>query len=155
MESRKALDTNVLVYLDDAEYPLRRFRAKELLNKPLIISALVMSEYLHAAEHLFRRQHRGVAVDVKVKLELLRRCRKNLSGLPVEPITLETLVLAEDVVLEYELQMSDSVIVASALETGCKVLYSEDMRHDLLVFNRLRIINPFEGLPSVERIKNS
>jgi predicted nucleic acid-binding protein len=89
-----------------------------------------------------------------VKLELLRQCRENLSGLPVEPITLETLLLAERVVLEYELQMSDSVIVASAWETGCDILYSEDMRHDLLVFNRLRIINPFAGLPSVERVEN-
>jgi predicted nucleic acid-binding protein len=78
-----------------------------------------------------------------------------LLRLPVEPITLDTLELAERVVLEYELQMSDSVIVASAWETGCDILYSEDMRHNLLVFDRLRIINPFEGLPSVERIKNN
>jgi predicted nucleic acid-binding protein len=105
-------------------------------------------------EHRWRLDHRGCAVNVKIKLELLRRCGVNLLGLPIEPISVETLSLAERVVLEYELQMSDSVIVASAWESGCDILYSEDMRHDLLVFDRLRIINPFEGLPSVERIKN-
>jgi predicted nucleic acid-binding protein len=43
--------------------------------------------------------------------------------------------------------MFDAVIVACGLESGCDILYSEDMRHDLLVFDRLRIINPFEDLP--------
>jgi predicted nucleic acid-binding protein len=85
MEGKKALDTNVLVYLEDKEYPLKGLRAKELLTECPTISAFVMAEYIHASEHLFRRQHRGVAVDVKVKLELLRQCRENLVGLPVEP----------------------------------------------------------------------
>jgi predicted nucleic acid-binding protein len=155
MKSKKAIDTNVLVYLhQELEYPLRMSRARELMREIPVVSALVMSEYLHAVEHRWRLDHRGSAVDVKIKLELLTHCRVNLLGLPVEPINVDTLLLAKRVVLEYELQMSDSVIVASAWESGCDILYSEDMRHDLLVFDRLRIINPFEGLPSVECIKN-
>lgn len=35
------------------------------------------------------------------------------------------------------------LIVASALEAGATVLYSEDMHHDLWINARLRIINPF------------
>ena len=37
----------------------------------------------------------------------------------------------------------DSLIVASAIENNCAILYSEDMQHDLLIQNT-RIVNPFE-----------
>jgi len=37
------------------------------------------------------------------------------------------------------------MIVAAAVESGCDVLYSEDMHHGLVVAGRLRIENPFLG----------
>ena len=48
-----------------------------------------------------------------------------------------------DLVKRYDFQMFDALIVASALEANCTVLYSEDMHHDLLVEKQLRILNPF------------
>lgn len=39
----------------------------------------------------------------------------------------------------------DSLIVASALENNCSVLYTEDLQHHQLIENSLRIINPFSG----------
>jgi predicted nucleic acid-binding protein len=33
--------------------------------------------------------------------------------------------------------------VASALETGAEILYTEDMHHGLLINNQLQIVNPF------------
>lgn len=36
----------------------------------------------------------------------------------------------------------DSIIIASALQGGCKTLYSEDMQHERVVLG-LMIINPF------------
>ena len=42
----------------------------------------------------------------------------------------------------------DSTIVSSALRAGASVLYSEDMQDELVVANRVRIINPFENLQS-------
>ena len=37
----------------------------------------------------------------------------------------------------------DSLIVSSALAGGCKVLYSEDMQHKLVIDRRLTVLNPF------------
>ena len=45
----------------------------------------------------------------------------------------------------FRLSVYDGLIVAAALETGCDVLYSEDMHHGLVVDRRLRIENPFLG----------
>ena len=36
-----------------------------------------------------------------------------------------------------------NIIVASALENGCSILYSEDMQHELNIENQLTIKNPF------------
>jgi len=44
----------------------------------------------------------------------------------------------------------DSTIVSSALHAGASVLYSEDMQAELVVENRVRIINPFADLPSTD-----
>jgi predicted nucleic acid-binding protein len=45
--------------------------------------------------------------------------------------------------VKYSLSYWDSVIVASALETGAATLFSEDMQNGLLVNGELRIVNPF------------
>jgi predicted nucleic acid-binding protein len=50
---------------------------------------------------------------------------------------------ANDLMLRYDFQLFDSIVVASALEAGCEILYSEDFQHNQLIENRLRIINPF------------
>jgi len=40
-------------------------------------------------------------------------------------------------------QVFDAIIVASALETGCNILYSEDMQHNMKIDRKLSIVNPF------------
>ena len=37
----------------------------------------------------------------------------------------------------------DSIIVATALESECNLLFSEDMHNGFMIENRLKIINPF------------
>ena len=45
---------------------------------------------------------------------------------------------------KYKLQFYDSLIIATALENNCSVLYSEDMQHGFEIENTLTIINPFK-----------
>jgi predicted nucleic acid-binding protein len=47
---------------------------------------------------------------------------------------------------QYAFSFWDSIIVSSALYADASVLYSEDMQGELVVENRLRIINPFKEL---------
>ncbi len=59
------------------------------------------------------------------------------------PITLEThqeaLVIAE----KYGYKIYDALIVASALEARCTILYSEDMQDGQVIDQGLTIRNPF------------
>jgi predicted nucleic acid-binding protein len=39
----------------------------------------------------------------------------------------------------------DSLIVAAALENNCSILYTEDLQHNQLIENQIKIINPFKN----------
>jgi len=45
---------------------------------------------------------------------------------------------------KYGYSIWDSLIIASALENNCSILYTEDMKNGQVIENRLKIINPFE-----------
>lgn len=42
----------------------------------------------------------------------------------------------------FQLSWWDSLVIASALESGCRLLLSEDLQHGLVIEN-LRVANPF------------
>ena len=54
-----------------------------------------------------------------------------------------TINIAFNLSLKYGFSYWDSMIVATALENNCEVLYTEDMQHGLLVEKTLLIKNPF------------
>jgi predicted nucleic acid-binding protein len=65
------------------------------------------------------------------------------AALTVHPLTLEThesgLRLAE----RHGLSVYDAMIVASAIQAGCDVLWSEDMQDGMAIDETVRIANPF------------
>jgi len=62
----------------------------------------------------------------------------------VTPVDLSIYKSAFQIRDNYNISYWDSLIITSALENGCNILYSEDMQHNQLIENRLRIINPFK-----------
>jgi len=70
-------------------------------------------------------------------------CIANFDGCLFHTTTFETLILAKTLIKKYDLQLFDSMIVASALEANCSILYSEDMHNGLIIDKQLTIINPF------------
>jgi predicted nucleic acid-binding protein len=63
----------------------------------------------------------------------------------IEPLNLETHDRGIELAKRYGFSFFDATIVVSALNAGCKILYSEDFQHDQLIANRLRIRNPFSS----------
>jgi predicted nucleic acid-binding protein len=59
------------------------------------------------------------------------------------PITFDTHKKALAIAEKYEYGVYDALIVASALEAGCTILYSEDMQDGQVIDRRLTIRNPF------------
>ncbi len=125
-------DTNVLLYIAAAE-AAKADRAEAIIGDGGVISVQVLNEVADVA----RRKMRMTWPDTHAFLSTLR------SLLTVQPMTVEThetgLAFAE----RYNLSTHDAMIAASALHADCDTLWTEDMQHNMLLGDRLRIVNPF------------
>lgn len=128
-----AIDTNVLIYLHDSLSPKKREISKNLLADNPAISSQVISEYLNTTRRLLNIS----------KEELLVNTSALFSDCPIIQVSPETLLFAASLVKKHHFQLFDAVMFASAKESGCKILYSEDMQHGLVVNKKLTILNPF------------
>jgi len=133
MNKSIAIDTNVLVYCHSDNEPDKQEKAMSLFAFYPVISTQVLSEYINVVKR-------------KLKLpkdEIMDVCLQNIELCILQPVSLATLKYARFLLDRYDFQLFDSIIVASALEANCHILYSEDLHHGLLVENRMKVINPF------------
>jgi len=128
-----ALDTNILIYSHDKTDMYKQDIARALLDSYPVISTQVISEYINVLK-------RKIAIP---KDELIDLCMENLNGCILHAVSISTLKKAKHIIQCYNLQIFDSIIVASAIEANCEILYSEDMHHGLEIDSRLKILNPF------------
>jgi predicted nucleic acid-binding protein len=133
MNDKIAIDTNVLIYIFDSSDDKKRETANEFLQATNWISSQVVSEFLNVSKRLLKLP----------KSEVLNLCIKVLQNSTIIPVSKQTLIDSALLIEKYDFQLFDSIIVASALQANCTILYSEDMQHNLLVQKRLRILNPF------------
>jgi len=61
----------------------------------------------------------------------------------VRSVTLDTIRKCLLLKKRYLYSYWDSLILASSLESGCTVVYSEDMQHGQVIEQSLTIVNPF------------
>ena len=137
MNDRSFVDTNVLVYLFSDE-PEKQQRANELLvsappEETLVISTQVIGEFVNVClrRRLLSEAETARLIDVfAAALEVVR---------PEVATLREGMRLHE----RYGYAWWDSVLVATALEADCTILYSEDLQDGQVIEGRLRIVNPF------------
>ena len=55
----------------------------------------------------------------------------------------EIILKAISIAGKYRYSYWDGLILASALVSNCKYIYTEDMQHNQFIENRLQIVNPF------------
>jgi predicted nucleic acid-binding protein len=127
-----AVDTNILIYLEGNDTHKRRIAEELLLDNP-VISSQVISEFINVTRRL-----RNIS-----KTQLIIEVANLFCYCPIMPISHSILQRATQLIARYDFQVFDSIIVASAVESGCKILYSEDMHRNLIVDGQLTIVNPF------------
>jgi len=137
--SRVFIDTNMLVYAYNSDDPVKRKRAKNLLqndltDKDLVISVQVLNEYYAAlSKEKYRIPHKKI---VKFISDITRYST-------VYPLHIETVGAALRLKEKYKYSWWDSLILASSLEAECETLYSEDMQNGHIIEGLLVIRNPF------------
>jgi len=127
-------DTSVLLYLlsDDAR---KADKIETLLSARGIISVQVLNEFAVVAL-------RKIKMPLNEVREILDTIRVVCT---VEPITVETHDRGLTVLERYRYSLYDSMLVATALISGAKTLYSQDLQNGQVIDDQLRITNPFSS----------
>lgn len=136
MSARSFLDSNILVYTDDAGAPEKQARALELIERCRLersgtVSTQVLQEYFVTATK-----------KLKVPAEVARRKTEIFGRFELVRIGFEDILAAIDLHRVHQLSFWDALIVRAALLAGCSVLFSEDLQTGRKI-EGLEIVNPF------------
>ncbi|MDM8554115.1 PIN domain-containing protein [Desulfococcaceae bacterium HSG7] len=134
---RVFIDTNIFVYAklenpQDAEKHRDAVSFLANIEQEVIISIQVINEFSNV---LLRHGIEDKIIRQSVK-EMADACR-------ISPLTLKTVEEAWRIRGNYHFSYWDSLIIGSAIENRCTVLYTEDLQHTQIIENCLQIINPF------------
>jgi predicted nucleic acid-binding protein len=125
-------DTNVLLYLLSAD-AVKADRAEEIIAAGGVISVQVLNEFASVGM-------RKLGMSLAEIRDVLVPVRTICSVVPLtEPTHDHALQLAE----RYRFSIYDALIVVAARDTGCTILYSEDLQHGQIIDGALTITNPF------------
>jgi predicted nucleic acid-binding protein len=128
---RAFFDTNILVYA--AQDGRKASIASGLIASGGVVSAQVLNEFVSVSRKKLKRRFD----EVERALDAVKG-----SVSEILPLTGHTNAAAIRIARNHSLSFYDALIVASALEADCEVLWSEDMQHGR-AFGALVILNPF------------
>ena len=143
MKGSVFLDTNIFIYAltkPKVETDIyKRQVAIELLKK------LYQNKDIQLSVQVVNEIHINMVRKFKIEDDIVFRLMQDniFSIASVATLSLQTYNIAFDVRGKYNISYWDSLVVASALESKCDILYSEDMQDGLILEDKLKIVNPF------------
>jgi predicted nucleic acid-binding protein len=126
-------DTNIAVYALSNESGKAAIAA-QVIDGAAFVSVQVLNEFASVAA---RKQGRSWAEIAE------KTCELRAAVGAVLPIGADAHDRALRIAERYQLSFYDALMLAVALEGGARTIYSEDMHHDLVIEERLRIVDPF------------
>ncbi len=137
MRDKVFLDSNIILY----SYSKTEFDKNKIANSlifslgEVLISTQVINEVTNILYKKFKLDSQSIE-DVLWEID---------NNFKIVSFSLTTQIKAIKIKEKYILQYYDSLILATALENGCTLLYSEDMKHEQIIENQIKIINPFKS----------
>lgn len=136
MATRSFVDTNVLIYAEVSDAPVKQRVALDLLKRLYdealgVLSTQVLQEYCNVA---LKKLHLP-ARHVRAQLDLYGQFE-------VIQVTPAIIHAALDLHQTRSIAFYDAIIVATVQTAGCDVVFSEDM-HTGESLAGVRIVNPF------------
>lgn len=141
MTAMRFVDTNVALYAVSLRpiEAVKRQVSLDLLSESygkLAVSVQVLGEFYYQAT----RPSRTDSLSHEEAVEVV----EDLKRLYVQPLTVETVDRALSYQQRYRLNYWDCLILAAAKQSGCEVVFSEDMSASQ-DYDGLRVVNPFES----------
>jgi len=136
MRDKVFVDSNVFIYAkiksQDAEKHIGAQSLLRSLDRQVIISVQVLNEFYNTLVRI------GVD-DATIQSFLKQIMQSTLT----QSINKSTVELCWEMRNRYHYSYYDSLILASAVESRCTILYSEDMQNGQVIEKNLKIVNPF------------
>jgi predicted nucleic acid-binding protein len=137
MAGRSFIDTNVLVYAEASDEPLKQQAALALIkrlyeNNEGVLSTQILQEYCNVA----LKKLRLPTTHIRAQLDLYEQ---------FEVVQVTPAIIRSGLDLQQTRSVSffDSIVLASAHAAGCNVIWSEDMNTGEVI-NGMQITNPFQ-----------
>ena len=137
---RVFVDTNVLVYLFDADAPAKQKRAREILGELTEARSLVLSSQV--LRELFVTVTRKLADQLPVAQGL--RAVDYLSAFPVVAVDAALVRRAAALSTAEHVSYWDALILEAAVDAGAATVYSEDLQAGR-TYQGVTVVNPFSA----------
>jgi len=141
MKSKIFIDSNIWIYafLESEKERTKQQHILSLLeNLSSVDTVFVSVQVINEFHWILSRKYRIDDAIIKTKVT------KGIAAIAsIAPLDFKVYQDAYRIRGKYNVSFWDSLIVASALDKGCDILYSEDMQHELMIDSKLKIINPF------------
>ena len=146
MKDRVFLDTNIFIYA--LTEPKEKNKKEDLQKRAVALKLLAKffnEKDIVISVQILNELHFNMLRKFKLDDELvIKSIEENVFAIAlVEDLKVQTYTKAFQIRKKYNISYWDSLVVASALESSCSTLYSEDMHNNLVIENSLTIINPF------------
>jgi predicted nucleic acid-binding protein len=135
MNDKVFLDTNIWIYLYSQDID-KKNKAETLISNEfdnIILSTQILNEIYNVLSKKIKISHPQIKEIIM----------ETIANFEVSDIGALDVVKAMDIKDKYNFSYWDSLVIVSALENGCTILYSEDMQNKQLIESVLRIENPF------------
>jgi predicted nucleic acid-binding protein len=133
---RSFFDTNLLVYADAADEPVKQQRAIQLIKAhraggTAVLSTQVLQEYVNVALR-----------KLKLPVPLIRERLSLYARFDLVPTTPEIIEGALALHALRGTSFYDALILQAAIASGCSVLFTEDMQDGALIAG-VKVVDPF------------
>ncbi|MCL2386011.1 MAG: PIN domain-containing protein [Defluviitaleaceae bacterium] len=133
------LDTNVLVYLYSNTESQKRDASISLFKKyTCVTSTQALNEFCN----VYIQKYKISSKELKKFIgNIIKSCDVRL-------VTEQIIIDAINLNNKYGYSYYDCLILASALDSNCNTLFSEDLHNGQTIESKLKITNPFTNLPT-------
>ena len=137
MSVKAFLDTNILIYFYSENEVNKRNVVCDVLNNHSCVTSI---QAMNEASNVWFKKSGWSGKKIKEHLDNIE-----LVCDEVTPVQRETIHKALDLKDRYGFSYYDCLMLASSLENNCDVIFSEDMKNDQIIDDKLKIVNPFNN----------
>jgi predicted nucleic acid-binding protein len=134
MNSKAFIDTNIFIYLYSKDELIKQEISQKIIEKyDCTISTQVINEFCNVCLKKFKKP----IEEIKLALnEIIENCT-------ISFVETYNVMKALEINKQYGYNYFDCLMIASALDSGCKYLITEDLADGQIIDKKLTIVNIF------------